>query len=39
MYFHNGPSLKSLPYFEKSLELDPSYEKCDPASWLDVFGY
>ena len=26
MYFHSGPALESIPYFEKSLELDPSYE-------------
>ena len=26
MLLHNGPALESIPYFEKSLELDPSYE-------------
>jgi len=26
MLFHSGPALESIPYFEKSLELDPSFE-------------
>ncbi len=42
MYFHNGPSLKSLPYFEKSLELDPSYENAiQHLGWmyLDIKDY
>ena len=42
MYFHNGPATESIPYFEKSLELDPSYENAiEHLGWiyLDVQDY
>ena len=42
MYFHNGPAIESIPYFEKSLELDPSYENAiQHLGWiyLDVQDY
>ena len=42
MYFHNGPAVESIPYFEKSLELDPSYENViEHLGWiyLDVQDY
>ena len=42
MYFHNGPALKSTPYFVKSLELDPSYENAiQHLGWiyLDIKDY
>ena len=42
MYFHNGPATQSISYFEKSLELDPSYENAiEHLGWiyLDVQDY
>ena len=42
MLFHSGPALESIPYFEKSLELDPSYEVAiNHLGWMysDVRDY
>ena len=37
MLFHSGPALESVPYFEKSLELDPSYQNAiDHLGWMYI---